>query len=419
MATQAAILAVGTELTSGLVNDTNSGYLARRLAELGVATIGHQVVDDHVGRIASALRFAAQTADVVIVTGGLGPTADDLTRQALAEATGRPLRLDRDCLAEITAFFGRRGWNMNRTNEVQAMVPEGAEPLINPVGTAPGLRATLNGAEVYVVPGVPAEMRHMADLHILPRLARTAGDACLAYREVHAFGAGESSIGSELADLMSRDANPLVGTTVKAGVITVRVTARADRRDEARRLADATVRTVTDRLGAYAYGTDEQTMASVVGRLLVRRDATIALAESCTGGMIGRLITDAPGASRFFVGGVVCYSNAVKADLLGVPGNLLDTCGAVSEPVAEALAAGARDRLGATYALAVTGIAGPAGGTEDKPTGLVYTALATPETVRVKRNVFPGDRPTVRQRSALTAMNMLRLELRGITEANS
>ncbi len=417
MDTCAVIVGVGTELTSGLTVDTNSPYISRRLAELGIVTLGHEIVDDHVGRIGEAISRAAERADVVIVTGGLGPTADDLTRQALAKAMGVELVLDEASLAEIAAFFRLRGRTMNQTNRVQAMLPSGADALANAAGTAPGIFARVGKARVFVVPGVPAEMRRMIADHILPRLAELAGDWRTVFRTVLAFGTGESDIASRLADLMSRKANPLVGTTVAAGVISVRITARAETEGLARRSAEATLQTVRERLGNYVFGEDDDTLAAAVGRMLRDRGDTLCLAESCTGGRIGELITAVPGASETFVGGVICYDNRIKRDLLGVPAERLQTHGAVSEPVAAALATGARERFSATYALAVTGIAGPGGGTEDKPVGLVYTALAGPSGARVQRNVFPGDRATIRLRSALTALNMLRVELAASTGA--
>jgi len=417
MDTHAIVVGVGTELTSGLTVDTNSPYLSRRLAELGIVTLSHQIVDDHVDRISEALLQATERAEVVIVTGGLGPTADDLTRQALAKAMGVELVLDEAGLAEIAAFFRRRGRAMNRTNRVQAMLPAGAEALANAAGTAPGIFARLGKARVFVVPGVPAEMRRMTADHILPRLTDLAGGWRLAYRTLGVFGAGESDIASRLADLMGRQVNPLVGTTVAGGVISVRIIARAQTEAEARRRADETAQIVRERLGDYVFGSDGDTLAAAVGRLLGDRGATLCLAESCTGGRIGQLVTAVPGASETFLGGVVCYANRVKRDLLGVPEALLTAHGAVSKPVAEALATGARERFAATYALAVTGIAGPGGATEDKPVGLVYTALAGPAGVRVERSLFPGGREAVRMRTALTALNMLRLDLANVRES--
>ncbi len=412
MSVQAAVITIGNELTSGLVTDTNSAYLSRRLAEIGIVCVYHETADDHQGRIASAISRAAATVDVVVVAGGLGPTEDDVTRGALAEAMGAPLELHAESLREIEAFFRRRRYPMSESNRAQAMCPAGAEPLANPVGTAPGICARIGGARVFVVPGVPAEMRHLTDLHLLPRLADIAGDGKVVFRSVHAFGAGEGAVGAELADLMGRDGNPLVGTTVTGSIVTIRVTARGADESEATAMADQTVAEVQRRLGQWVYGVDEQTLASVVGDRLTVDGATLSVAESCTGGLLGKLITDVGGCSRYFLGGVISYANRIKRDHLGVASEILDAHGAVSEPTAAAMAEGVRERFQTTYGLAVTGIAGPTGGSDDKPVGLVYIALAGPEgVIEVKRNLFSGHRDMIRTQSALTALNMLRLNL--------
>jgi nicotinamide-nucleotide amidase len=411
MSVHAVVITVGSELVSGLVADTNSAYLSRRLAERGIITVRHESVDDRAEDIAAAIRRAAGEADVVIVAGGLGPTADDLTREGLALAMGCDLHLHAESWRQIEAFFRRRGYTMSPANRSQAMVPDGAEPLTNPVGTAPGIYAEMDGARILVVPGVPSEMRHLTDLHILPRLADLTGDGAVVFRSVHAFGLGESIVGEKLADLMARDGNPLVGTTVTGGVVTIRVTARGGHEAESAESAERTVEEIRRRLGPVVFGVDEQTLPSVVGSQLIRRGRTLSVAESCTGGLIGKLLTDAPGASGFFAGGVLSYANEVKQAILGVPRDLLDAMGAVSEPVAEMMARGTIERFTTTYALAVTGIAGPDGGTADKPVGLVYTALASPTGVKVQRNQFAGGRDMIRLRAALTALNMLRLAM--------
>jgi len=411
MSVQAVVITVGSELVSGLVADTNSAYLSRRLSERGIMTLRHESVDDRSEDIAAAIRRAAEAADVVIVAGGLGPTADDLTRQGLALAMGSELQMHQESWRRIEAFFRSRGYTMSPANRSQAMVPQGAEPLANPVGTAPGIYAEIGAARIIVVPGVPREMRHLTDLHILPRLADLTGDGTVVFRGVHAFGLGESIVGEKLADLMARDANPLVGTTFAGSVVTVRVTARGANEAEAVERAERSVEEVRRRLGPAVFGADDQTLPGVVGEQLIRCEATVSVAESCTGGLIGKLLTDAAGASGFFVGGVLSYANEVKRDVLAVPAELLDSVGAVSEPVAEAMARGAIERFSTTWAVAVTGIAGPGGGTVAKPVGLVYIALASPGGVEVRRNQFAGSRDMIRLRAALTALNMLRLAL--------
>jgi len=320
MGVQAVVITVGSELVAGLAADTNS------------ASIRHESVDDRAEDIAAAIVRGTGDADVVVVAGGLGPTADDLTREGLAAAMRTELQLHDDSWRQIRAFFADRGYTLSPANRSQAMVPRGAEPLVNPVGTAPGIYAEVDGARVIVVPGVPAEMRHLTDLHILPRLADLAGDEVVVFRSVHAFGAGESVVGEKLADLMARDADPLVGATVAASVCTVRVTARGSNAADAAERADRTVLEIQHRLGSYVFGTDEQTLPHVVAEQLRARGRTVCVAESCTGGLLGKLLTDAYGASEVFVGGVISYANEAKHALLGVSEDLLAAVAAAARP---------------------------------------------------------------------------------------
>jgi nicotinamide-nucleotide amidase len=407
----AIILSVGEELTSGQTVDTNSAYLAERLARRGIRTIEHVTVPDDRARIAEAIRRSAGGAELVVITGGLGPTDDDLTRQGLADAMGTELVLDETCLATLEGWFRRIGRTMVAANRVQAMVPRGAEPLANRMGTAPGLAARVDGAAVYIMPGVPAEMKVMFDEVILPRLPDGAG--AIALRSLHCFGAGESDVGMKIADLMRRDANPLVGTTVAAGMVSIRVQACGADDRQALALADRAAQEVRRRLGPLVVGQDEETMASVVGALLRTRGQTLATAESCTGGLIGAMVTAVPGASDYYRGGVVAYADDAKRGLLSVPSDLLAAHGAVSEPVARAMAEGCRRRLAADWAISVTGIAGPAGGSAEKPVGLVFLGLAGADGTAVQRIVFPGTREAIRLRTSLAALNSLRLRLAG------
>ncbi|MCD6303697.1 MAG: competence/damage-inducible protein A [Planctomycetes bacterium] len=409
---RAVIISVGSELTSGQTVDTNSAYLARRLLSLGIETLEHRTVGDDRGAIAEAMLSAAKRADVVLVTGGLGPTDDDVTRYGLADALGgRPLVLDEASLGRLEAFFARRGRRMVPANRIQAMLPAGTRAIENRRGTAAGIAAELAGARLYVMPGVPAEMRAMFDEQVAPLLGPP--ETFFEQRVLHAFGTGESDVGEKIRDLMQRGRNPAVGTTVSAGLISVRITARGHSPDSARELADQAAAEVRRRLGELVIGRDDETMASVVGRLLRDAGQTLATAESCTGGLLGKMITDVPGASEYYLGGVVSYANAVKLSLLGVPAGMLAEQEAVSEPVARAMAAGCRRLLAADWAVATTGIAGPGGGSETKPVGLVWIALAGPAGEQAHRHVLPGDRATVRLRAATAALNHLRLALLG------
>jgi len=419
---RAILLSVGSELVCGQTVDTNSAYLAQELGRAGIETVEHLTVGDDAAALAAALRRAADAAELVVVTGGLGPTADDVTREALAAAMGAELVEDPASVEHIAAFFRRRGRTMAPANRRQALLPTGAEALDNPAGTAPGISARLGRARVFVLPGVPHEMRRMFAEQVAGRLP--PGGAARAARVVHTFGAGESDVGARLETLMRADGPVRVGTTVAAGLVSVRIWARGASPDEAAARAEQTVAEVRRRLGDLVVGEDDETMAEVVGRALRQAGQTLATAESCTGGLIGQMITAVPGSSDYYLGGVVAYANAVKQRELDVPAALLAEHGAVSEPVARAMAAGCRARFAADWALGVTGIAGPAGGTADKPVGLVFVGLAGPEEagdrdtpggpagrVDVQRHVFPGTRDHVRLRAALTALNMLRRRL--------
>lgn len=407
------ILSVGTELTLGQAVDTNSAWLAGQLATLGLRATHHLTVADEQPDLQAALLAAAAQADVVIVTGGLGPTDDDLTRTALAAAAGVPLELHAPSQAALQEFFASRGRTMPARNLVQARVPRGAAVLPNTCGTAPGLQLTLHRATVFALPGVPFEMRAMFTRDVAPRLARATAGHVILSRRLNTFGRGESDVGELLTDLMQRGRNPEVGTTAALGVIGVRLNATADSAASAQQLLDVTEAEVRRRLGEIVFGAEDDTLANAVGRLLIQRGRTVSTAESCTGGLIGTLLTDVPGSSAYFRGGIVSYANEVKTSLLAVPESLLAAHGAVSAPVAEAMARSACHALGSDYALSATGIAGPDGGTPDKPVGLVYIALAGPGpvTVRELRLGATTPRDVIRMRTAWTALNLLRLAL--------
>jgi len=405
----AAILAIGSELATGQVLDTNSSYLARRLVSRGITVSEQCLVGDHEAAISDAITGLSGRNDLLLVTGGLGPTKDDLTRQALAKAMGAKLMPDEDCLEHIRRLFRNRGKTMSDSNRLQALVPEGAKPLQNLNGTAPGLEAYINQCSVFVMPGVPSEMKTMFDEQVVARLPE--GTGVIVHKTLHTFGLGESALGEMIADLMARDANPMVGTTASGGMVSVRISARAHCSDKARELCERLVAKLKHRLAELVVGVDQQTMPVAVGRLLADSQKTLAVAESCTGGMIGKMVTDVPGSSEYFLGGILAYANDVKRSALGVAESLLAQHGAVSEPVAVAMAEGARKLTGSDYALSVTGIAGPDGGTQEKPVGLVYTALAGPDGTRVTRSVHGGDRHMIRTRAALSALNLLRLKL--------
>lgn len=407
------IISSGAELILGQSIDTNSAWIAAQLAAIGIRAARHLTVDDDLADLRDALTQAAKSTDLVIITGGLGPTADDLTRYALAEAAGCSLTLDQASLDQIRAFFERRGRPFPEKNQVQAMIPACGCAIENTCGTAPGIHVVVEGTPCYAMPGVPFEMKAMFSRDVLPRLINPSHQCVWHCRRLNCFGAGESDIGDRIRDLMAGDRNPRIGTTAELGVIGIRINARADSGAAADSLLDHAEIEIRRRLGILIYGRDHETLPEITGKLLRQRGETLATAESCTGGLISELITSVPGSSEYFTGGAVTYSNNMKQRILDVPGEMLRLHGAVSEPVARAMAAGARARFETTYALAVTGIAGPSGSTSDKPVGLVYIALAHPNGIDAHEYRFGEDSPrdVIRSRAALSALNLLRLRL--------
>ncbi len=411
---RAWIISIGTELTLGQCVDTNAAWLANQLAALGIIAERHITVSDDLSEIIAVLARAGERTELILITGGLGPTADDLTRQALAEVAGVDLVLDETSLAQIWEFFEHRNIKCPEPNRVQALIPRSGRAIENTCGTAPGVFVELGRVPCYAMPGVPFEMKKMFTRDILPALQKNAGRV-LQSRRLNCYGLGESDIGERLRDLMEPGQNPQVGTTAALGVISVRINAAAESVEQADVLLDETERIVRERLGTIVFGIEDETLAAAVGRELSQRGRTVCTAESCTGGLIGKLLTDISGSSEYYVGGAITYANELKQELLGVSGDDLANNGAVSEPVARAMAGGARERFQADYALATTGIAGPAGAAPDKPVGLVYVALATPDEIIVHRRNFGGDYPrdVIRQRAAHDALNLLRRHLTG------
>lgn len=436
----AIILSIGDELALGQTVDTNSAWLSSQLAAVGCAVAAHVTVPDDQPAIERAIRESAAGCDVLLISGGLGPTEDDLTRQALASVMGQPLEANAEWLAELEKFFAARGRPMPATNRIQAMIPRTAKMIFNTAGTAAGIEAVLlrsdtgmrrhgdaeNGflaasprprvpasprqCRVFVMPGVPKEMKIMFQRDVLPHVREAGGGAVILSRTFHTFGLGESAVAEKLGDLMRRDRNPSVGTTVSGGVVSLRVNARFGSLAEAQQQLEQTVLACRAALGPLVYGQDEQTLQEVVGGMLKSAEGspTVATAESCTGGLLGKMLTDIPGSSAYYSHGWVTYANRAKEELLGVPAEALQQHGAVSEPVVIAMANGARARSGSTYALAISGIAGPDGGTAAKPVGTVCIALAFPQGCRARTFLFPGDREFIRDRSAKMALTLLR-----------
>ncbi|MEI6970664.1 MAG: competence/damage-inducible protein A [bacterium] len=411
---RAVILSTGDELVLGQNVDTNSAWISSQLSAHGVMSLYHKTVGDDAAAVAMAICEASRAAELVILTGGLGPTMDDVTRPALAAALGTKLVLDRQALKHIRTFFRKLNRTCPVANEVQALCPVGAALLCNNWGTAPGIRAKLGQALFLAFPGVPYEMRNMFHCYVVPLLAGRTGRTILT-EAIVTFGAGESMVAEQLGTLMRRDRNPLVGTTVSEGIVTVRIRSAGVSQAQAMKRLAATVASIERRLGDLVIGHGVVSLPAVVGALLKARNMTVATAESCTGGLVAKMLTDVPGSSAWYRGGWVAYSNSMKEAQLGVPGSVLLRYGAVSEQAAKAMAEGALRRSGADFALSTTGVAGPGGGSSRKPVGTVWLALASERsgqvavTTRLVR--FPAEREIVRGYAARTALNMLRLHI--------
>lgn len=379
MSHTAEIIAVGTELLLGSVANTNAQELSQALAGLGIQVFWHTVVGDHPQRLREALDIARQRADIILTTGGLGPTYDDLTKQTICEAFGVPLVLHQEILDEIRTYFSKNvHMAMPENNIRQAELPEGCSVLDNPVGTAPGCAFEAGGTHVLMLPGPPFEMRTMLHRHVIPYLRGLSHEVILSH-DIMTFGLGESPMEQLLRDKMAGMENPSLATYAKPSEVRLRATARAATADDAEAMLAPVVAEVTAFLGNVVYGVDVPSLESVCFRLLREHQLTLATAESCTGGRVAERITALPGASAVYRGGVVSYWTSVKADVLGVPQAVLDAHGAVSEPCARAMAEGVRRITGADLGVSVTGAAGPDPDERGVPVGIVYIALATPE----------------------------------------
>jgi nicotinamide-nucleotide amidase len=402
----AAILSIGTELTRGEIVNTDASWLSAELTSIGFEVLEVATVDDDIGRIGEALKRLGASYSVVVATGGLGPTTDDLTSVAVAAAMGVPVVRDEGSLEVIRRRFEAAGRTMSPTNEKQADFPKGAEVLSNPVGTAPAFAVTLGRCRAFFLPGVPREMKRIFVDHIVPRVAKLAPHLTFQTR-LKTFGLPESVVGEKLGGIEASFPGVRLGYRAHFPEIEVKVHATAASLDEARVLADTASTEVRARLGDVVYGEGDDTFAEVVGRALRTRAFRLAVAESCTGGLLGHLITSEP-ASDYFVADAVTYANAAKTRFLGVSEDVLRGHGAVSAEVAAAMAEGARRVCSVEIAVAITGIAGPSGASPNKPVGLVYWAVAHPGGTIVRERVFTGDRQMIQTLASYAALSLVR-----------
>jgi nicotinamide-nucleotide amidase len=407
----AEIIAIGSELLTPERTDTNSLWLTEKLNGIGIEVKLKTVVGDDDARLEEAIKDALRRSRVVITTGGLGPTEDDITRKIAARSLARRLMLDERVLSGLREKFARWGRLMPEINSRQAMVIEGAEVLDNPNGSAPGMLLEHEGRAVVLLPGPPREMQPMFESNVLPRLAARAGDVRVARRILRVSGLGESAVDERIAPVYTQYKNPQTTILFNRSEIEIHLTAQGKTEQEAELLLDGLAGQIEERLGEAVFAFRGESMEEVIGLRLAVTGFTLAVAESCTGGLVAQRVTEVPGSSVYFREGVVAYSNEAKVRLLGVPSDLIAEYGAVSAPVAEAMAEGVRERAEADFGIGVTGVAGPGGGTEDKPVGLVYIALADDAHTGHRKLLLPGDRHLVRWRASQAALDLLRRRL--------
>ncbi len=401
------VLAVGTELLLGQIVNSNAAVIGAALAERGFDAHYQQTVGDNLDRIAGAIRVALDRADAVIITGGIGPTQDDITREALCEVTGRKLVFDEAYAGDLREWWSRRGREMPESNLRQASHPDGAVLIPNPRGTAPGLALEFEGKRIFCVPGVPAEMEFLVLNEVLPRLASTLDDQVIANRLLRTWGRPESEVAELLDDLYTGSINPSLAFLASNAEIKLRITAKASTATEASLLIEPMEREVRARLGDGIFGVDDETIERVLLRLLTNLDYKIGTAESMTGGLVTARLTELPGSSAVVKGGLVAYDPELKQKLLGIT----DVRQVVTEEAAMGIARGAQSLLAVDVAVSVTGSAGPE--PLEKPVGTVYIGVATPDDVRAKELRFTGDRERVRSYSATAALHLTRLALIG------
>lgn len=411
----AEIIAVGSELLTPFRMDTNSLYLTEQINQLGVEVVFKSVVGDDLRRLVAAAQHALFRSEIVIFSGGLGPTEDDLTREAVAEALGVSLRRDEGVLAGIEHRFASRGWKMSPNNAKQADVLEGATVLPNENGTAPGqwLSGKFDGREriVILLPGPPHELKALFETECRERLREKLPRAFIATRVLKVAMLGESHVDARVAPIYKRYSDVQTTILAGAGEIQLHFKSRAETLETAQARVDEAADAVEEELDDAVYSRDGESLEQIVGYWLQMRNATLAVAESCTGGLLGERITSVGGSSRYFVGGAIVYSNAIKTELAGVPVDMIERHGAVSREVAAALAEGIRYRCEATFGIGITGVAGPAGGSPEKPVGLVFHALASDNGTEVIERNFPGDRKRIRWFATTLALDMMRKKL--------
>lgn len=413
----AEIVCIGTELLLGQIVDTNSTFLAERLAAIGVDLYHKTVVGDNIKRIEDVLRQALARADIVITSGGLGPTEDDCTKEAISNITSSPLEFDEESLERIREIFSSRSVEMPKNNEVQAMFPKGSKIFPNTRGTAPGFALEFNGKTIISLPGPPRELKPMVDEEAIPYIcSKLKSPAIIKSKVLKIVGISESKLSEILRDIFMSSSNPTLAYLAGEKGITLRITAKGKDGEETDVLISKMEVQIRERIDKLIFGINDDTLESVIGRMLREKGLTLAVAESCTGGLISDRITDVPGSSEYFMLGAVTYSNNAKSEVLKVPEEMIKRFGAVSKEIAQAMAEGIRRISGTDIGIGVTGIAGPSGGTQEKPVGLVHIALSAGDKIYHREYRFGGERLRNKSFTAYMAIEMLRRYLLGYLE---
>ena len=412
----AEIIAIGSELLTPSKTDTNSLWLTEKLNEIGIEVKLKTIVGDDEARLEETVKDAIKRSDIVISTGGLGPTEDDITRKIAARAVGRELVFHEELAEDLIEKFRRLGREMPEINKRQAFVIEGAEVLPNPNGSAVGMSVETGGKILVVLPGPPRELKPMFEAYVLPSLREKAGEIFVKRKVLRVTGMGESAADELIAPIYTQYNNPQTSTLFNRSEIEVHLTAQSETESGADALNDELAAKIVEKLGIAVFSENGETMEEIVGKLLRENGETLSVAESCTGGLIGARLTDVAGSSDYFTEGAIVYANRAKIETLSVSAELLEEHGAVSAPVAEAMASGMREKAKTDYAISVTGIAGPGGGSEEKPVGLVFIGYADAENVKSVKVNLPGDRYLIRWRASQFALDYLRRKLLGKTK---
>jgi len=407
---KAEVISVGTELLLGQIVNTNAQIISQELQKIGIDVYYHTAVGDNKGRLTEIFHTAWNRSDVIITTGGLGPTQDDLTKEAIAEYLNLPLVLDEDSLNKIREYFQKRRREMPVNNWKQALLPEGSKPIPNQKGTAPGIFLEKGGKIVIMLPGPPFEMEAMLKDYVVPQLSKKTSSVIFS-RVLKFYGIGESLLEEKIKDLIENQSNPTIAPLAKRGEVTIRLTAKAGSREEAMSLIEPVEAEIRSRFGEYLYAFDDENIEDVVARLLLEKNKTLAIAESCTGGLVSHKLTQVPGISNSLDRAIVTYSNRAKEEVLHVKSETLKNYGAVSEQTAVEMAEGARRISNTDIGLSTTGIAGPSGGSKEKPVGLVYMACADSSGCTVERHLFIGNRSDIKEMAANAALQLLRKKL--------